>query len=103
MFTTLVWISVVLLTVLGIVGTIVPALPGAPLVFFAILLAGWSDGFNRIGWATVTIAALLTILVLITDFIATTLGAKRVGASKLALIGAFVGTVIGIFFLIPGI
>ncbi|MEI6736993.1 MAG: DUF456 domain-containing protein, partial [Pseudomonadota bacterium] len=53
--------------------------------------------FERIGWPTLTILAALTALAITADFVAALLGAKRAGASKLALLGAAVGSVLGVF------
>ena len=47
--------------------------------------------------------AILTVLSLVVDFIATALGAQRVGASRLALVGAVIGTFAGLLFGIVGI
>ena len=86
------------LAIIGLVGIVMPAIPGLPLVFCGMLLAAWADGFARIGVATLVVLAVLTLLSLVVDFWAAALGAKRVGASRMALIGAVVGTLAGIFF-----
>ncbi len=90
-------ISVILILV-GIAGVILPALPGLPLVFLGMLLAAWAGDFQQIGWVTLVVLGLLTLLSVAVDFFATLVGAKRVGASKKALWGAVLGTFIGIFF-----
>lgn len=91
------WLVAVALIVLGIAGTILPALPGVTLVFGGILLAAWIDHFTRIpGWL-VGVCAVLTIVAWAVDYIAAFAGAKKAGASRLALIGAAVGTLAGIF------
>lgn len=95
------WLYYVLALVLilvGLAGVILPALPGLPLVFAGMLVAAWADDFERIGWISLTILGLLTALSLAVDFFATVVGAKRVGASGKALLGAAVGTVAGMFF-----
>ena len=92
-----------ILIVVGIAGTILPVLPGTPIVFAGMLLAAWTDGFRRIGLFTVIVLALLTLAAMATDFVAGLLGAKRVGASRLAIIGAAIGTVAGLSFGIPGL
>jgi uncharacterized protein YqgC (DUF456 family) len=92
-----------LLVLGGLVGTILPALPGAPLAFAGFVLAAWADGFTRVGWFTLTLLALLTVASMVLDFLATRHGAKRAGASTLAVVGATVGTVVGLFFSIPGL
>lgn len=91
------------LILIGIVGTVLPALPGLPLVFAGMLLAAWAGNFEQVGVAVVVILALLTALSVAVDFFATLLGAKRVGASRLALIGSIVGTVVGLLFGVIGL
>lgn len=99
----LLWALVVVMVLLGFAGTLLPALPGVPLVFGGLFLAAWIGGFQRIGWPTLTILALLTALAIATDLVASLLGAKRVGASRLALAGAAIGSIVGIFFGLVGI
>jgi uncharacterized protein len=98
-----VWALAAVLIVLGIAGTVLPALPGAPLVFAGLLAGAWADHFQKVGWFTLTVLALLTLSTLAIDVLATRHGARRAGASPLALLGAFVGTVVGIFFSLPGL
>ena len=88
----------VILIIVGIAGVILPALPGLPLVFIGMLLAAWAGDFQQIGWVTLVVLGLLTLLSVAVDFFATLVGAKRVGASKKALWGAVLGTFVGIFF-----
>jgi uncharacterized protein YqgC (DUF456 family) len=97
------WVLAILLMVAGVVGTFVPAIPGVPLVFAGMLAGAWIDHFTRVGAITLAILGALTVLALAIDFAATVLGAKRAGASRLALIGAAVGTVVGLFFGLPGL
>jgi uncharacterized protein YqgC (DUF456 family) len=87
-----------LLILVGIAGTVLPALPGLPLVFAGMLLAAWAGNFQEVGWIPLLVLGLLTLLSLGIDFLATSLGAKRVGASKLAVAGAVLGTFAGLFF-----
>lgn len=92
-----------LLVLVGLAGTILPALPGTPLVFVGLLVAAWAEGFEKVGWITLTILALLMILSFVIEIMATSMGAKRVGASWKAMLGAGVGTIVGLFFGIPGL
>lgn len=87
-----------ILVLVGLAGIILPALPGLPLVFAGMLLAAWTDGFERVEWWWLVILGALTALSLLVDFWATAAGAKRVGASRKAVVGAVVGTVVGLFF-----
>jgi uncharacterized protein YqgC (DUF456 family) len=94
---TLLWLIVVVLVVAGLAGTILPALPGTAFVFGGILLAAWIDDFQRISGWTVMIAGVLSLIAWAVDLVAGMLGAKRVGASRLAVFGAAAGTVLGMF------
>lgn len=100
------WIYYVLaaaLVLIGLAGTVLPALPGLPLMFAGMLLAAWAGGFEQVGGWMLGLLAALTVLSLAIDFIATALGAKRVGASRLALIGAVIGTFAGLLFGLVGV
>lgn len=87
----------------GIVGAVVPALPGVPLVFAGMFLAAWADHFQHVGPFTLILLGVLAAFALLVDFVAGLLGAKRVGASARALWGASLGMLIGFFFGIPGV
>lgn len=97
------YVIAALLVVGGVAGTILPVLPGVPLVFFGMLLAAWTDGFQHVGAYTLITLGVLAVIALLVDFVAGLLGAKKVGASRLALFGAAIGTLVGIFFGIPGL
>ena len=92
-----------MLILAGIAGTVIPVLPGVPLVFAGMLLAAWADHFQHIGAFTLTILGVLCVFALLIDFASGVLGAKRVGASTRALWGASLGTLIGLFFGLPGL
>lgn len=94
--TTLWVVLAIVLMLVGIAGTILPALPGTPLVFAGMLLAAWAHDFEKVGGWTLGVLGLLTALSFAIDFLATAMGAKRVGASKYALIGAVIGTFAGL-------
>jgi uncharacterized protein len=94
---TLYYVIAGLLILVGLAGVILPALPGLPLVFAGMLLAAWAGGFAQIGPGTLVVLAALTLLSVLIDFWAAALGARRVGASRLALLGALLGTVAGLF------
>jgi uncharacterized protein YqgC (DUF456 family) len=95
---TLLYALAAVLVVIGLVGIVLPALPGVPLVFIGMLLAAWVGGFQQIGMATLVVLGLLTLLSLAVDFWAAASGARRVGASRMALVGAVIGTLAGVFF-----
>ena len=87
-----------LLVIVGLLGVVLPALPGLPLVFAGMLVAAWAGGFEEIGVFTLVVLGLLTLVSFLVDFWATAHGAKRVGASRKALVGAVLGTFAGLFF-----
>jgi uncharacterized protein YqgC (DUF456 family) len=95
--TVLLWIAAVALIAIGVAGTILPALPGVTLVFAGILLAAWIDDFARIPVWLVVILGVLTAIAWVIDYFAAAAGAKKAGASKLAIVGAMIGTVAGVF------
>lgn len=95
--TTFLWIVAVLMILVGIAGTVLPALPGVALVFAGIALAAWIDGFTVISGWTVGVLALLTVIGFAVDYAAQMLSAQRAGATPLGIAGAAVGTIAGIF------
>jgi uncharacterized protein YqgC (DUF456 family) len=97
------WLLAILLVVIGLVGTIVPALPGPILVFTGLLVAAWADGFTRIGVFTLIVLAVLTVAAYAVDFAASAVGVRRAGASTRAAVGAALGALAGIFFGLPGL
>ncbi len=102
-WTILWWVLATLIVIGGLAGTIVPALPGVPMVFAGLFLAAWAGGFVQVGWTTVAVLGVLTALAWLIDFLAAALGAKRLGASQRAFWGAAFGAFAGIFFGLPGI
>jgi uncharacterized protein len=103
MSATALWILAIVLMVVGAAGIILPALPGIPLMFAGMVVAAAIDDFQRIGWITLSVLGFLTVFSVVMEFAASALGAKHVGASKQAIWGALLGTVVGIFFGIPGL
>ena len=95
--TVLLWTLVVLLIVAGIAGTLVPILPGTALVFAGLLLGAWIDDFARVSGLTVGVLGVLTLVSWAVDYLSGLLGAKKVGATPQAVVGAALGTLLGIF------
>lgn len=91
------WVLAVVLIVVGVVGTVLPAIPGSTLVFAGIALAAWIGDFAQIPVWIVVVAGVLAALTWVVDFAAAAVGARRVGASPWAVAGAAIGTVAGIF------
>ena len=97
------WVLAAVIILGGLIGTVVPALPGVPMIFAGLFLAAWSNGFESIGWGTLSILAVLTVFAILIDYLAAAFGAKRLGASPRAFWGATLGAVVGMFFGLPGI
>jgi uncharacterized protein len=99
--TALYWLLLAVMGI-GVIGAVVPGLPGTILILAAIVIWGMVNGFAGLG-----IPIAVTIVVLIAnsliDFLATYLGAKQAGASKWGQIGAVVGLVLGVFGLLPAL
>jgi hypothetical protein len=91
------------LVLVGLAGTVVPILPGVPLVFAGLFMAAWADQFQHVGAVTLTILGVLTVISVVADFVASALGAKRLGASPRAVVGATIGALVGILFGLPGL
>lgn len=91
-----VWFIALVLITVGFLGTVVPVLPGTPFIFAGALLLGWWSDYEVVGGVTLGILGFLGICGIAVDFVASALGAKRVGASRLALIGATAGSLIGL-------
>lgn len=97
------YVLAALLILGGLAGSMLPMLPGIPMVFGGIWLAAAVDGYQHLGlWWLLIIGAIGAIGVIV-DLVAGTLGAKRVGASPRALWGATIGTVVGMLFGVPGL
>jgi hypothetical protein len=97
------WVLAVVLILVGMAGTVLPALPGPILVFGGILLAAWIDDFTRIGADTLVVLGVLTVAAHLADLASAILGVRRSRASGRAVLGASVGALIGLFFGIPGL
>jgi uncharacterized protein YqgC (DUF456 family) len=99
----LLWALTALLIVVGLAGTVLPALPGTALVLAGIVLGAWIDDFTRVGAATLAVIVVLAVLAWVLDYAAGLLGAQRAGASRQALVGAALGTVLGLFMGLVGV
>ena len=99
----LLWILAMVLVFAGVAGLVLPALPGAPLLFGGLYLAAWAEDFQFVGTKTLVLLGVIAGITYMVDFAATAWGAKKYGASRRAVVGAVMGAVIGIFFGLPGI
>jgi hypothetical protein len=91
------------LSLLGLVGLALPALPGAPVLFGGLFCIAWAEDFAFIGTGTLITLAVLALLTYVVDLIAGAFGVRKFGASPRAMLGATLGAVIGLFFGFIGI
>jgi uncharacterized protein YqgC (DUF456 family) len=97
------YVAAAALIVAGLAGAMLPALPGIPFIFAGVWLIAAVDRYRHLGrWWLIAIAAVGAIGMTL-DILAAAAGAKRVGASPQAVGGALLGTVIGLFFGLPGL
>ena len=97
------WAVAIILVGVGVVGIVLPAVPGTILIFAGLLVGAWADNFMRVGPLMLSLIAIIGIATYGVDFVATALGAKHLGASKRAMAGAALGTVLGFFLGLPGV
>jgi len=97
------WLLAIILVVGGMAGLFFPVLPGAPLLYAGLFAAAWAEKFAYAGAKTLAVLGIMAAFMYVLDFLAGAFGAKHFGASRLAVIGATLGAIVGIFFGIPGI
>jgi uncharacterized protein len=91
------------LIVIGAIGAVIPIIPGIPLIFGGIWLWAYVDRYSHLGWWWLLGIAAVGAMGMVVDLFAGALGAKRVGASRQAVWGALLGTLIGLFLGLPGL
>lgn len=96
------WITLVVMLV-GLAGSVLPALPGVPLIFISALVYAYLTGFEYVGAVVLIFLGLFAAMAFVADFVATSYGARRFGASNWGTaggaIGGLVGALIGALFL----
>lgn len=88
-----------ILMTLGIIGIIVPLLPGLPLLWAGAFVWAWGDGFQQVGWPTLLILGLLVILGGAIDLFFASAMSRRAGVSWRAIGAAILGGLFGGIFL----
>jgi uncharacterized protein len=98
------WCFAIALFAVGLIGTIVPVLPGTTIILAAAVIHRLMLGVDKsIGWKTIVVLVLLTVISYVFDFLGSYFGAKYFGATKWGAFGAIIGALIGLFFGIIGL
>lgn len=84
-----------LLIFLGLVGSVIPLIPGPLLIWLGAFAWSWGDGFQHIGWFMLTVLGILALLTWGIDLLMSTAFNRRVGASWKTMIGSFGGGIAG--------
>lgn len=90
-----------ILAIAGMVGCILPVLPGPILSFCALILISWTKNWQIFSQTFLIVMGAITALLVLLDYVAPALGAKKYGASRRGLWGSAIGMIIGIFFIPP--
>jgi uncharacterized protein YqgC (DUF456 family) len=88
-------ILAILLLFAGLLGCVLPAIPGPPLSYVALLLVQWA--WKPFGTTTLIIFAVIAIIVTVLDYIIPVWGAKIFGATKQGIYGSIIGMLVGTF------
>jgi len=91
-----------LLLLAGLVGSVVPAIPGPPLAYIGLLLLQLS-GYGGFSSAFLWLWAGITIAVTVMDNVLPAMMTKRFGGSRMAVIGSVAGIIVGMFFVPIGL
>jgi hypothetical protein len=87
---------------IGVLGALLPAVPGVGLILVAILVWGFVTQFQGMA-VSLVVTVLILLLSLGIEFLATYWGVKKFGASSWSQIGSIVGLIVGMLGLLPAL
>lgn len=100
---TIVLVLTLVVMVIGLIGTVLPIIPGTILIFLAALIYALIEGFQTIGWPTLVVLGVMTVVATTADLWASSVGAKIGGASGWSVLVGLLGGLVGFFvFSLPG-
>lgn len=100
---TIVLAVTLLVMLIGLLGTFLPVVPGSILIFLAALIYALLEGFQTVGWPTLVVLGVLTVVGTTADLWASSVGAKAGGASAWSVVAGLVGGLVGLLlFSLPG-
>ena len=85
----------IVLMLVGLLGSVVPGLPGVTLIFLSALLYAILTDFQTVGTVVIVILFVFAALAFLIDFVATSYGARRFGASNWGTVGGAIGGIVG--------
>jgi uncharacterized protein len=97
------WVVISALLLLGLAGTIVPFLPGTPLIVVAALVHAIAYDWTPVTPWRFALLAAVAAFGYVLHYVAGGLGARRAGGSWWAVVGALIGGGVGLFFGLPGL
>ena len=98
------WLFAIVLFAVGLIGTVLPIFPGTTIILAAAVIHRMMLGAEKsIGWKSIALLVLLTLVSYAFDFLGSYLGAKYFGATRWGMFGAIIGALVGIFFGIIGL
>ncbi len=89
-----------LFSIAGVIGSVLPIIPGPILGFLSLIIISYSKSWEPFSVTFLVIMGCLTAVISVLDYIVPAAGAKKFGASKLGILGSVVGMIVG-FFVIP--
>jgi uncharacterized protein YqgC (DUF456 family) len=92
-----VWLATLVLALAGVAGSVLPALPSAPLILVAAVLHRWLLPGWVNGW-TIVVLSVLALLSVVVDAVCGVLGARGLGGGRWAVLGAGLGAAAGFYF-----
>jgi uncharacterized protein YqgC (DUF456 family) len=99
MWQTIGLIITLILIFIGLVGTLVPMLPGIPLIYVSFFVYGIASGWKNYGANAMIFWGIVTGFMIFLDYYAGALGAKKYGASMAGIWGSIIGGILGVIFL----
>jgi uncharacterized protein YqgC (DUF456 family) len=98
------WLITIVLFAVGLIGTVLPVIPGTTIILAAAVIHRIMLGAEKsVGWWSIAMLGLLTLLTYLLDFLSGYFGAKYFGATKWGMFGAVLGAIVGLFFGVIGL
>ena len=94
----LLFISAIVVLIIGLIGDIIPGIPGTPVSYLALLLVHWTDRYN-FSPKLLVIAGLLCAVITVLDYVVPVWGTKKFGGTKAGVRGSTIGLIVGILVL----